>query len=130
MSLTPTLRTSERHMVTVRSTHHLGGRQLAVLLCNATAEQAPRWYDLENYPGTDLTRAEAEDLIRDTLWARGEDAFADEGFGEDDDPADSLVLVLWAARQVHRLFPDMADDDLQAWSEQWQKWSETGRTHD
>lgn len=115
----PTLRRNDRKMVTVNAPHHLGGVELAKLLCQHAFEHMPKWYERPPKPGRDMTRAEVETVLRKAVWAWGQDAYDDEGFGEDDPVDKSNEVVQWAGAQIRRLFPELVDAKLDEWSDKW-----------
>lgn len=114
--LRPTLRVNGRRMFTTRTAHHLGGTEVARLLCGY-AEQAPAWW--RDFPGADMTRAQVEELVRDMLHLHGVDAYADERFDEDARAEHCYQVVAWAYGQVRRLLPELVDADLDAWVSKW-----------
>ena len=115
--LKPTLRRNDRKMVTVQAPHHLGGVELGKLLCQHASDHVPKWYERPPTPGRDMTRAEVEKVLRYAVWAYGEDAYNDEGFGEDDREDENNKVVQWAANQIRRLFPELVDAKLEEWSD-------------
>jgi len=100
----PTLRKNGMHMLSVRTVHHIDGSDVGWLLF---------WYtDREKWEnGGDLTRAEAEEIIRTGLWLDGQHAHQTERDPDDFyGRQDQRQMFAWILRQLERLFPDLVDE--------------------
>jgi hypothetical protein len=102
MALKPTLRRNGEHMVTLRTTHHVGPSGVYVCL-------AKKVWDTCDDGGRDATKAEVEEALRTVLLQEGDDAL--DWWDDDLDDAerdDNAERTAWARAQMERLFPEMA----------------------
>jgi hypothetical protein len=93
----PTLRLNGRRMITVRVAHHIDQEMIEEILVH----HALGLTSLES----DLSRAQAERIIREELAARGNallHGFDRRGYGQLEE------IQGWASRQVARLWPELA----------------------
>jgi hypothetical protein len=97
-------------MITVRSEHHLDRTSMIGLLLLDRWSKVSDLGRIEDPP--DISRAEAEAAIRDELHFAGRYRleFVEDHVSTNND-AEYGAAVEWAARQIDRLWPEMASKD-------------------
>lgn len=103
-----TMRRGGTRRLTMAVKHHIGSREIAIVLLTKGAE------------GTDMTRAQVLDLVRDVAQERGgQGLFPDCGVDVDGYEEEFAGHAKWASDTVRRLWPDLDDEELRLFDEQY-----------
>lgn len=114
-----TRRLNGRSMTTLSVKFHVGSVEMTEILCGYGGSSRWDWHPdvwVDDYtPGTELTRAQVEACIRKALRDYGTEAHDCVGGFNDSgnfNAQQALAIVRWAASQVRRLYPELADPAL------------------
>ncbi len=113
-----------RRCAAVAVRHFLGSVEIAQILADWSDMAPDVWDFTDGHAGRKPSLAATEDRIRARIWHDGNGAYNDNWPGEDDRADHVLTIATWAAEQVRRLYPELDDEALTAWVEEFRKEAE------